>query len=516
MGSNPSTESNYKSAISSKNRMQMLCMRCWTTTKDSNRKGSQSTAQLNLQQMVATGPNRQQTRQPSYQQLSSYSSHAYAAFISSNPYLISHKKRNKSQPAQIFQIHKARFQGSKTNLTANNSNAHGWNLTTKTSLQPYPKQLTESLKQGLEQDLKARSKATCTTKLTHKNSHFVLSCPNRQQTRQPSYQQLSSYSIHAYAAFISSNPYLISHKKRNKSQPAQICQIHKAIFQGSKTNLTANNSNAHGWNLTTKTSLQPYPKQLTGSLKQGLEQDFKARSKATCTTKLTHKNSHFVLLFQPTIASKIGTRKSSSRGVQLYLKREKWWPESTGNGQRRRNLDTNQRWNLGPKHAESWSLSLGKTTVKAAYVTKADIQRNGRKCTRHQIWSHAEIWSPKRYTQNRLHADRSHPQALNQNDAVLKPDLTQNRSHAMLYQISQAATLTSSSLRKHGNADEFLLVRPEHSADSDVDRDRTSSYHDAGLKDERVTLVYLKAGGARVTPVPHLPAGTVSRYGRSG
>ncbi|KZV22387.1 hypothetical protein F511_21385 [Dorcoceras hygrometricum] len=55
MGSNPSTESNYKSAISSKNKMQMLCMRCWTTTKDSNRKGSQSTSQLNLQRMVATG-----------------------------------------------------------------------------------------------------------------------------------------------------------------------------------------------------------------------------------------------------------------------------------------------------------------------------------------------------------------------------------------------------------------------------------------------------------------------------
>ncbi|KZV24039.1 hypothetical protein F511_43232 [Dorcoceras hygrometricum] len=55
MGSNPSTESNYKSAISSKNKMQMLCMICWTTTKDSNRTGSQRTAQLNLQQMVATG-----------------------------------------------------------------------------------------------------------------------------------------------------------------------------------------------------------------------------------------------------------------------------------------------------------------------------------------------------------------------------------------------------------------------------------------------------------------------------
>ncbi|KZV31196.1 cyclic nucleotide-gated ion channel 1-like [Dorcoceras hygrometricum] len=40
------------------------------------------------------------------------------------------------------------------------------------------------------------------------------------------------------------------------------------------------------------------------------------------------------------------------------------------------------------------------------------------------------------------------------------------------------------------------------------------AYQDAGLKDERVTPVYLKAGGARVTPVPHLPAGTVSRYGR--
>ncbi|KZV18840.1 hypothetical protein F511_30316 [Dorcoceras hygrometricum] len=39
---------------------------------------------------------------------------------------------------------------------------------------------------------------------------------------------------------------------------------------------------------------------------------------------------------------------------------------------------------------------------------------------------------------------------------------------------------------------------------------------DAGLKDERVTPVYLKAGGARVTHVPHLPAGTDSRYGRSG
>ncbi|KZV19950.1 hypothetical protein F511_25308 [Dorcoceras hygrometricum] len=33
MGSNPSTESNYKSAVSSKNKMQMLCMRCWTTTQ---------------------------------------------------------------------------------------------------------------------------------------------------------------------------------------------------------------------------------------------------------------------------------------------------------------------------------------------------------------------------------------------------------------------------------------------------------------------------------------------------
>ncbi|KZV28720.1 aspartate aminotransferase, chloroplastic [Dorcoceras hygrometricum] len=55
MGSNPSMESNYKTAINSKNKMQMLCMRCWSTTKDSNRKGSQSTSQLYLQQMVATG-----------------------------------------------------------------------------------------------------------------------------------------------------------------------------------------------------------------------------------------------------------------------------------------------------------------------------------------------------------------------------------------------------------------------------------------------------------------------------
>ncbi|KZV28087.1 hypothetical protein F511_15324 [Dorcoceras hygrometricum] len=39
---------------------------------------------------------------------------------------------------------------------------------------------------------------------------------------------------------------------------------------------------------------------------------------------------------------------------------------------------------------------------------------------------------------------------------------------------------------------------------------------DPGLKDERVTPVYFKAGGARVTPVPHLPDGIVSRYGRSG
>ncbi|KZV47848.1 protein ABERRANT POLLEN TRANSMISSION 1 [Dorcoceras hygrometricum] len=39
---------------------------------------------------------------------------------------------------------------------------------------------------------------------------------------------------------------------------------------------------------------------------------------------------------------------------------------------------------------------------------------------------------------------------------------------------------------------------------------------DVGLQDERVTPVYLKAGGVRVTPVPHLPAGTVSCYGRSG
>ncbi|KZV37058.1 hypothetical protein F511_05298 [Dorcoceras hygrometricum] len=41
MGSNPSTKRNYKSAVNSKNKMQMLCMRCWTTTNGSNRKGIQ-------------------------------------------------------------------------------------------------------------------------------------------------------------------------------------------------------------------------------------------------------------------------------------------------------------------------------------------------------------------------------------------------------------------------------------------------------------------------------------------
>ncbi|KZV43895.1 hypothetical protein F511_34950 [Dorcoceras hygrometricum] len=55
MGLNPSTESKHKTASNNKNKMQMLCTRWWTTTKSSNRKGSQSTAQLNLQQMVATG-----------------------------------------------------------------------------------------------------------------------------------------------------------------------------------------------------------------------------------------------------------------------------------------------------------------------------------------------------------------------------------------------------------------------------------------------------------------------------
>ncbi|KZV24883.1 hypothetical protein F511_22565 [Dorcoceras hygrometricum] len=41
MGSNPSTESNYKSAVNSKNKMQMLCMRYWTTMMTPTEKGSQ-------------------------------------------------------------------------------------------------------------------------------------------------------------------------------------------------------------------------------------------------------------------------------------------------------------------------------------------------------------------------------------------------------------------------------------------------------------------------------------------
>ncbi|KZV40535.1 hypothetical protein F511_40012 [Dorcoceras hygrometricum] len=58
MGSNPSTESNYKSAVNSRNKMHMLCMRCWTqlmTPTEKGSQGSQCTAQLNLQQTVATG-----------------------------------------------------------------------------------------------------------------------------------------------------------------------------------------------------------------------------------------------------------------------------------------------------------------------------------------------------------------------------------------------------------------------------------------------------------------------------
>ncbi|KZV47120.1 hypothetical protein F511_14865 [Dorcoceras hygrometricum] len=41
MGSNPSTESNYKSAVNGKNKMQMLCMRYWTTMMTPTEKGSQ-------------------------------------------------------------------------------------------------------------------------------------------------------------------------------------------------------------------------------------------------------------------------------------------------------------------------------------------------------------------------------------------------------------------------------------------------------------------------------------------
>ncbi|KZV44223.1 hypothetical protein F511_13865 [Dorcoceras hygrometricum] len=36
MGSNPSTESNYKTAVNSKNKMQMLCMKPGTTAEGYN------------------------------------------------------------------------------------------------------------------------------------------------------------------------------------------------------------------------------------------------------------------------------------------------------------------------------------------------------------------------------------------------------------------------------------------------------------------------------------------------
>ncbi|KZV41724.1 hypothetical protein F511_29989 [Dorcoceras hygrometricum] len=57
MGSNPSMERNYKSAMNSKDKMQMLCMKNGTTAEGYNRRReprNSSTAQLNLQRMVAT------------------------------------------------------------------------------------------------------------------------------------------------------------------------------------------------------------------------------------------------------------------------------------------------------------------------------------------------------------------------------------------------------------------------------------------------------------------------------
>ncbi|KZV46584.1 hypothetical protein F511_39406 [Dorcoceras hygrometricum] len=54
MGSNPSTESNYKTAVSSKDKMQMLCMKNGTTAEGYNRRKEpkdSNIAQRNLQRI---------------------------------------------------------------------------------------------------------------------------------------------------------------------------------------------------------------------------------------------------------------------------------------------------------------------------------------------------------------------------------------------------------------------------------------------------------------------------------
>ncbi|KZV44266.1 protein FAR-RED ELONGATED HYPOCOTYL 3-like [Dorcoceras hygrometricum] len=153
MGSNPSTESNYKSAISSKNKNadsmhEMLDNNPKTPTEKelaTRRIGANITQQGDesavLPLALATC------------HLTIHPSRHVAEIYKINPYLNFLKEQSNSLPAQICPKHNTQILGKTAKLTANFSRAHGWKSEAQTSLHSYPINLTGSLKQVLEQDL---------------------------------------------------------------------------------------------------------------------------------------------------------------------------------------------------------------------------------------------------------------------------------------------------------------------------------------------------------------------------